>query len=97
VIKIPISICSTKGQVEKWAKAIVHEGKFIIYLTLNNEVVVEPLRSTRPLRYCYYKGSDFNDAKKVAESISKAYNLSIVEVSSMSWDNEKGPWVKVIE
>ena len=92
---MPISICTTKEQVEKWAKELIREGKYIIYLTAEDEVILEPLRSTRPLKYCYYKGASSEDAKNLASSISKTYNLSIIEVDRISWDIEKGPYIRM--
>ena len=94
---MPISICTTKEQVEKWSTELIREGKYIVYLTSENEVILEPLRSTRPLRYCYYKGSSTDDAKKIAEAISKTYNLPLIQVEGVTWDIEKGPWIKVTE
>lgn len=92
---LPIAICTTKEQVENWAKKLIREGKYIIYLTGEDEVILEPLRSTRPLRYCYYKGASEKDAADLANSLAQTYNLSIVQVDAIAWDVEKGPWIRV--
>jgi uncharacterized lipoprotein YehR (DUF1307 family) len=93
---MPISICENEEQLNHWCEQFVKGSKYIVYYTTeDSEVILEPIRSTRPLRYCYLKMSTSNSAKKVATQISKTYELPLLEIKRMAWDLEKGPGIRM--
>jgi len=93
---MPIAVCKNEEQVRKWAEVLVKEGKFYVYYTTEDyEVILEPAKTTRPLRYCYIKMTGLEEAKKLAAELSQKYKLEIIEIASMRWDTEKGPAIKI--
>jgi hypothetical protein len=96
---MPLSVCKTEEQVKKWCEAILKkEGSYYIYCTEDNEVILEPAKSTRPLRYCYIKLTPTEQSKEparaLAESIGATYGQPVVEISRMSWDIERSPYIR---
>lgn len=92
---MPISVCRTEDQVKKWCDELVKEGKYFVYYTEESEVILEPAKSTRPLRYCYAKLPSNESAKKLAEELGKTYNLPVISVVRICWDTEKGPAIRI--
>jgi bifunctional DNA-binding transcriptional regulator/antitoxin component of YhaV-PrlF toxin-antitoxin module len=98
---MPIAVCKTKEQVLNWCeKVLKKEGSYYIYYTTEDqEVILEPAKSTRPLRYCYIKltptEQDQNPAKTLAMEIGNEYEQPVIEISRMAWDVEKGPAIKI--
>jgi len=96
VRKMPISICENEEQVTKWCETFVKKGRFVVYYTTDDyEVILEPVKTTRPIRYCYIKMLDLISAKRLSGQLAVMYSLDRVELKGMSWDIEKGPWIKI--
>lgn len=52
---MPRIVVTSNIQMEEFMDRFVTPQSHTAYLTAQNEVVLEPLRSTAPLRYLYYK------------------------------------------
>jgi len=93
---MPLSVCKTEEQFKRWCEEVVEKDRYRIYVTTEeNEIILEPKRTTKPLKYCYYKAESIAKAMELAKEISDKYNLPVIEISRMSWDLEKGPAIKI--
>ena len=93
---MPISICENEEQLNNWCQQFAKKGRYTVYYTTDDyEVVLEPIKTTRPIRYCYLKLANRGLAEKVAKEIAQSYGLDVVELKGIAWDIEKGPWIKI--
>ena len=81
-----------KEQLFAWCEEHTKEGSHVLYWTGDGEVIVEPKRSTRPLRYAYLKTSK---ASEIAEEFSEKFKLTCLHLGSYEWDLDKSVGVKV--
>lgn len=89
---MPRIVFCSEEQLENWCKEFVDTGKYVIYLTEYNEVILEPLKSTRPLRFGYFKGLK---GEKLATKLQELHQIPLFRVRDYEWDLEKSPGIKV--
>ena len=75
-------------QAETWIqKRVIKSNKeYEGYITKNNELILLPKKSTKPLLYCYVS---FADIKDVTE-LFKDSSIDIFKCSSFDWNAERG-------
>ena len=83
------------SKIYAWANEYVRGRDYAILLTDENEVILEPRKSTRPLDYGYISLDDSRSARNLAESLASKYGLPLLEIQYFRWDIEKPPSVKV--
>lgn len=75
-------------EFKNWVEANVTSTKYECYITDENEILLVPRRSTRPVKYAYYKAS----SKEEGESIKKgleAMGLNIFRVKEVEWAEDR--------
>lgn len=92
---MPRAIFVEGEELLKWCGEFVKGGNYIMYLTGKNELILEPRRSTRPLRYAYLKEVSKESADKLVVKIHEKFGIPFMLVSSYEWDVEKSVGVKV--
>lgn len=89
---MPRHVFENSEQLKQWCEEFVKEGYYIVYTTAENEIILEPKRSTRPQRYGYLKSVN---AEKLAVEIAEEYNIPYIKLESYEWDLDKSPGVRV--
>ena len=87
-----IAVFDNIEQLKMWCGDTVVEGRFRIISTDEGEIIVEPTKTSKPLKYGYLK---IAEAEKRAEEISKEFNIKHIHISAYRWNDERGPFVKV--
>jgi len=82
-------------KVTAWTDEYVKGKDYAILVTEENEIILEPRKSTRPLDYGYINIRDPQAVAELASILASRYGLPLLEIKSLSWDIEKPPWVKV--
>ena len=96
---MPRKVFESISDLKEWAKLFATPDRYIVNLTIRDqEIIIEPKKSTRPLTYCYYKiGSGNEEQKKLDEFLKylKDEKFSIVRLKSYDWDTERYPGVRM--
>jgi len=77
-----------------WMEDEASPEKYNIFLTEENEIILVPKKSTRPIIYAYYKEFDAKEFDNLKANFSKS-SYKVYEVKSVDWDDEKPVGVKV--
>jgi hypothetical protein len=85
---MPRQIFSTYEELRKWCDEFVEPGKYVIYTTSANELILEPRKSTQPRRYAVFRSIK---VKEYAKEISEIYNIPHFELERYEWDVERTP------
>jgi hypothetical protein len=83
------------SKVIEWADEYVSGKDYVVLMTEENEVILEPRKSTRPLDFGYVKVSDPSAAYELAGKLAVRYGLTLLDIKALAWDIEKPPWVRV--
>lgn len=83
---MPRIVFDSFEELEKWCKEFVKKGSHTVYTTGSNELIVEPRRSTRPLRYAYFTSIK---AVEFAKTISEQYEIPYFHLERYEWDLDK--------
>jgi hypothetical protein len=81
--------------VLEWVHEYVKGRDYAVLVTDENEIILEPRKSTRPLDYGYVCLDDSAAVRELAEKIARTYNLPLLEIQYFRWDIERPPSVKV--
>jgi hypothetical protein len=93
---MPISVCENEEQLNHWCEQFAKKDRYVVYITTeDNELILEPIKTSRPIRYAYMKFENIEHARKVANELAQHFGLKIVEIRRMAWDIEKGPWIRI--
>jgi hypothetical protein len=84
---MPRHVINDKTVLEKWIDVFCKNKEFAIITTDNNEVILEPLRSTRPLNYAYFKSA--TNPKDFGAELSKKYDMPHLHIAAFEWDLDK--------
>jgi len=90
---MPRIVFDSADELKEWCKLFVKDNKYTGYITEENELILEPQKSTRPIRYAYIK---CKKAKELAEELKDKYNIPVIKIKSYEWDTEKYPGIKVL-
>jgi hypothetical protein len=83
------------SKVIAWANEYVRGRDYAVLVTDENELILEPRKSTRPLDYGYLSLDDSKAVRELAEKLAKTYGLPLLEIQYFRWDIEKAPSVRV--
>ena len=92
---MPIHVLGSKEQLEKWAEEFIEGKVFVVIVTKDGELILEPRKSTRPLDFGYCRFASKEEAIKSAEELKGKYKIKVVEEDALSWDVEKSPFIRV--
>jgi predicted transcriptional regulator len=82
-------------KVIAWTDEYVQGKDYTLLVTDENEIIIEPRKSTRPLDFGYVCIKDASAIKTLAKQLATRYGLPVLEIKSLGWDTEKSPYVKV--
>jgi len=89
---LPIAVCKDEEQLKEWCKDTGLRDRYRMISTEENEVIVEPIKTTRPSKFAYLSGPK---AEEIASNIAKEYSVSHIKLKAYRWNEERGPFVKV--
>jgi len=84
---MPRQVFDDVQELEKWCKEFVKRGQYTVYTTSDNELILEPRKSTRPQRYAYFKSVK---VEELAKLFSETYEIPYFKVERYEWDLDKG-------
>jgi len=93
---MPRAICENKDQLTKWCEIFIGEkgkDKYVIISTNQNEIIIEPRKSTKPLDFAYMQVANGN-IKEIVNEIVQKYGIKHLHVKRLEWDLEKPPGIK---
>jgi len=90
---MPIAVCKNKEQLIAWCEDTVEPGRFRVLATEEGEVIIEPTKTSRPIKYAYLQTTE---ASKVAEEIASKFGVKKLELKAYRWDDERSPSVVVL-
>mgnify|MGYP000197395717 CR=1 FL=1 len=77
---MPRLVFNNLEEFEKWIKDFAKPDRYVAYITTDQEHLLVPLRSTRPIIYAYYKGEETTKIKNLLDSIGiKHYTVQAIE------------------
>jgi len=83
------------GHVEafkKWAADKVTKERYDLYLTDSDEIILVPIRSTRPIMYAYFQSGNSHE---LAEELTAKTGVSVYYVETFDWKTELPPRMKI--
>ena len=83
------------NMIKDWLDEFVRGKVYVAILTDDNEVIIEPRKSTRPLDFGYARFDSSAGARELADVLNSEYKLKVIEVETYAWNIERPPWVKV--
>ncbi len=92
---MPRLVFSSREELLKWIKEKVAAEKYDLYITEESEVILSPIKSTKPLNYAYFKTSA--DPKDLVRAIKENVNgIKVYLLKSFEWATDLAPGIKVI-
>jgi len=80
-------------EFERWISENATADKYGVYISGDREILMYPLKTSRPLTYAYYKAVSDEEIKNFKESfISAGYKL--YEVKAIEWCDDRPVGVK---
>ena len=77
---MPRLVFGVLAEFESWIRDFAKPNRYVAYITNEKEILLVPLRSTRPILYAYYKGEETTNIKKTLDSLGiKYYNVNSIE------------------
>jgi len=87
-------VFKTKDELLAWIKECVSPERYVAYITDDNEVVLCPTRSTRPIIYGYLKVE--TNIGDIVKSIVHEFGIRCFPVKNVEWADDRPPGVKFI-
>jgi hypothetical protein len=85
---MPRQVFGSYDELKKWCEEFVEQGKYVIYTTSADELILEPRKSTRPQRFGYFISIK---VKVYAKELSERCNIPHFELERYEWDVERTP------
>ena len=89
---MPIAVFQDLGQLKKWCEDTVSPDRFRVLSTDEDEIILEPTKTSRPLKFGYLQ---ISKAQEFAESLAKEFGLKHIHLKAYRWMEDRGPFVKV--
>jgi len=92
---MPRKVFENISDIMEWIKVFAVPERYIVNLTKDNEIIIEPTKSTKPLTYCYYKAGH-GEEEEINKFINylKGQGFTILRLKAYEWDIEKAIGVK---
>ena len=84
---MPRLVVKNLKDFQKWVKDFVDPSRHIGFFTQKGEVLIEPLKSTRPLVEAYYDGENCDEVKKQLVSLG----VRVYDVESLDFSLDRPP------
>jgi len=88
---MPILEFDSLSSLEEWVAKFTTPERYMVIVTSDEEVVLQPTKTSRPIIYGYYKGQ----AQRVLKAL-EALGYRILHVKSFTWDIERAPGTRII-
>jgi len=90
---MPIMEFGTLGSFKDWISNFAKSDRYMFCVTSENEIIAQPLKTSRPIIYGYMK---ITDEKELGGLIKKLREngYSVVQLKSFSWDTDRQPGQK---
>lgn len=89
---MPIVVCKNEEELMAWLEDTVVTGRYRVLVTDENEIIVEPTKTSRPLKYAYLQ---ITEPSEIAKKIREKFGLKILHIKAYRWNDERGPFVKI--
>jgi len=89
---MPIAVCGSEGELIEWCREFVEAGKYRVISTEENEVILEPVKTSKPIRFAYYQTEK---ARELAGKIAEDFGVKHLKLQAYRWNIERSPAVKV--
>jgi len=76
-------------QLLEWVKSRCSGNSHDAYVTEKNEIILAPNKSTKSLRYGYYKYLDDPEEQDKVIRVIKEKNILVFMVKNFVWDSER--------
>lgn len=88
-------VFSGSASLLEWILSRVFEDRYEAYLTTEDrEIILLPMKSTRPIAIAYLKLPKDDDGKSIIDKL-KERRISIYSIKTIEWDYEKAVGVKI--
>jgi len=88
---LPRLVFNDLEQFKTWCKEFLRYGRHVAYVSDIGEIVIVPIRSTKPLVYAYIDLVDKEEAEKVAEGLG----VHVFRVKAVEWSDERPVGVEI--
>jgi len=89
---MPIAVCENEDELIEWCREFVETGKYRVFSTRENEIILEPIKTSKPIRFAYYQTER---AEELAKQIAKNFGIKHLTLKAYRWNIERAPSVKV--
>ena len=89
---MPIAVFNNTDELRAWCKDTVSPDKYRVLSTDEDEIILEPTKTSRPLKFGYLQ---IPGAEALADEIAKEFNLKHIHIKAYRWDTDKGPHIKI--
>jgi len=89
---VPIAVCQNEEELEEWCREFVETGRYTVISTAENEVILEPTKTSRPIRFAYYMTAK---AEEIAQKIADDYGIKHLKLKAYRWNIERAPSVRI--
>ena len=88
---MPILEFDSVKSYKDWISDFAKVDRYVFCLTDDNEVIAQPMKTSRPIIYGYMRVKD-EEMKTIVEAITKQ-GYKIIRLKTFSWDTERRPGV----
>lgn len=85
---MPRLVFETCGEFLEHTKYILRRKEYTAYITEKDEIILVPVRSTRPVIYCYYKITDEREKEAILDLL-ESLKVPVFYIKSFDWDAQK--------
>jgi hypothetical protein len=80
-------------EFERWISENATPDKYGVYISRDREILMYPLKTSRPLTYAYYKATDDKEVQGFKERFMVA-GFRVYEVKDIEWADDRPVGVK---
>lgn len=85
---MPRIVFASTDELKSWTGRFANPDKFTVYCTTRQEIILEPLRSTSPLRYGYVRYLDLNQFRQVLEWL-RGQGFTVLKCRRYEWASDR--------
>ena len=86
-------VFDTIEEYEKWIRDNIKPEKFSVYFTSDNEIIVYPLKTSKPISYGYFKASAVGIIERMLKSL-KEQGFRVYRVKAADWTDDRPVGIK---
>jgi len=82
-----------EDEFKRWIERNVSADKYECYVSSELEILLVPLKSTKPIKYAYFKVNTPEELKIVQEV--KKLGVEVYNVKAIEWADDRGVGIKI--